>query len=707
MGGGAGGAGAELVQLTTIAADAYGDTAVNTAMLRCCNPVSDLANNILYGAYHTQSPTRTTLFKVPLTSGALGTPVVDISGDATTANDQHNFFSLAVDGSSRLHLSGDMHGVPMQYTRLASGDINWTAWDAVPTTPGSTLESLVTYPTFSVQLPNGDLLRFFRDGGSGDGTLVMERFADASATWSTLHATLVDGEGAESFYPLQIRYNAATGKLHIGGCWRRTTDLFTNHDVIYFYLLESEDFANAYQADGSAQTLPVTRGNADNAASIAENTGLLNTGGTGWNESDDPILSYFRDPGDGFSQLHVSYWNGAAWVENPVPGDNRANPIPFSLVGVAGDWALSVFSSPSILVKAGRTIIVGTYTGLGSGIWAWVCEEPTLSEWQPHQIHATDVQEWACVADLPQWETNGELYALHQKAVRPAAAPIGAQTLSVLRWRPQVAPYTYVAPTAYWDPATVSGSIGYVAARVGGASVFGTVGSDQTKCNDLYDARDSSALFVQATNSDAASYDYDLFDHGALGTGEHRAGVLFTAANSDFMLATDATTLTALTGVNVPLILCMVIQLTTAAVAGGQRFGSIGTSTDTTRYIEWGTDASGNPLFGRRVAGAAVVQYVGSVGALANAGKYVITCVFDGTNGYMRVNGVQQGAAVNMAFAGTLTPTHLSMGCRRRAGNELFSGFSKGAMFIGTTIPSTPNIAAMENALAAEYGITF
>ncbi len=697
-----------LVELTTVALDAFGDTAVNTAMLRCCNPVTDIATGIQYLGFHTQPVPKLALAKRTYSGGVWGALTVDTSAVGTTASDQHNFFSLATDAASRLHLAGDMHGAAMRYDRLVSGDINFSAYETPPIVSGSTLESSVTYPTF-IRLADGDLLMFFRDGGAGDGTLVMYRWDSTGATWSTVHTTLVDGEGAESFYPWQIRYNLATGKLHIGGCWRVSADLNTNHDVIYFYLLESEDFANAYKVSGAAQTLPVTRANADKAKTIAVQTGLLNTGGTGWKADDTPILSYFRDPGDGFSQLYVAHRVAGAWVENAVPGDQRANCLPFTLAETTGDWPLSVFSSPSLLVDGNRTIIVGTYTTLGTGVWAWVCEDSSLEEWQPYSIHTTDVQEWACVADLPQWDTNGELYCLHQKAARPTAADIGAQTLSILRWRPQAAAFTYEAPTTLWDPTTVSGCIGYLAARVGGATVYGAAGdSDQYKCNDLLDARTSTTLFVQATNSDAPSFDHDFFDHAGLGTGEHRPGVRFTASTVDFMLCTDATILTALTGVNVPFYLVMVVQLATAAA--NQRFGSIGTSTDITRYIDWGTDASGNVSFGRRVAGGAETRFVGT-SALAISTDYIIEYVFDGSVGSVTVNGVAQtvsggASTLAMAFAGTLTPTHLSAGCRRRAANELFSDYTLGAQFMGTTIPNSTVRSTIRAALAAEYGIT-
>jgi hypothetical protein len=74
----------------------------------------------------------------------------------------------------------------------------------------------------------------------------------------------------------------------------------------------------------------------------------------------------------------------------------------------------------------------------------------------------------------------------------------------------------------------------------------------------------------------------------------------------------------------------------------------------------------------------------------------------------MRVNGVQQGAAVDMTFATASTWTHLSYGVRRRtASNDLYFDGYKGAEPVYTTIPSAANIAAIENALAAEHGITF
>lgn len=691
----------ELIELSTIAAaDGYGDTHVNSAILRCSGPITDLAAGSQYVAWHKQSPRTLKIAKRTYSSGAWGSWSIDTSAiTPTTATDAHNFFSLMVDGSGRLHISGDMHGVAMNYAMLTGGSIHVSAWASVPIASGSTYETSVTYPAF-VPLPNGDLLLFFRDGASGDGSLVMYRWTNASATWSVVHSTLVDGETIRSFYPNQIRFDPVLGRLHIGGCWRETTSLNTNHDIFYFYLELSNNFATAKKVDGSAQTLPVTQANAGYAMTIATGSGLVNTGGTAWFSDGRPILASFRDPGDGFTQLFLLYWDGSAWVHRWVPGLTRQQQnVPFSIVGLIDTWDWSAMSSPHLLHRNGRTIITLRADAYGTGVWAWISEDSTLQEWTLKQLDSTDVGEWTGSEDITQWQSNGEIYLYHQKAVRPGATAIGAQDVRVLRWRPQSDAYTYTAPAALWDPNTISGCIYYVATRVGGAQVHGTVDSNRTRCIGLLDARDSSTLFVQ----DTLLTDDPEFIYNQFGSGLTRGGVVFVGANSDRLLCTRSSVLTALTGINVPFILVGVFQPTSLS---NQRYGSIGVTSDTTRYLDWGIDASGKPTMGRRVGGASEKRYTGST-ALTAGTAYVISYIFDGTNGYIRVNGVQQGAAIDQTFTGTLTPTHVSKGQRKRAGYELPGSFAQGNEFVGTTIPSLSNIQAIENNLASEAGITF
>ena len=86
--------------------------------------------------------------------------------------DAHNCISIALDGDGYLHLSWDHHGNPLRYCcSVAPGSLELTEKMAMV----GKKESRVTYPEFHL-LPGGDLLFFYRDGGAGNGDLILNRY---------------------------------------------------------------------------------------------------------------------------------------------------------------------------------------------------------------------------------------------------------------------------------------------------------------------------------------------------------------------------------------------------------------------------------------------------------------------------------------------------------------------------------------------------
>lgn len=692
----------ELIELSTVAAvDGYGDTHVNSAILRCSGPITDLAANVQYVAWHKQSPKTLKLAKRSYSSGAWGSWSVDTSAiTPTTANDAHNFFSLGLDGSGRLHIAGDMHGVEMNYARLTGGGIHVSAWSSVPIAAGSSLEDLVTYPAF-VPLPNGDLLMFFRDGGSGDGSLVMYRWDNAGATWTIVHNTLVDGETIRSFYPNQIRFDPVMGRLHIGGCWRETPSINTNHDIFYFYLELSDNFATAKKVDGSAQTLPVTQANAGYAMTIATGNGLVNTGGTAWFVDGRPILASFRDPGDGFTQLFLLYWDGAAWVHRWVPGIARLQQtIPFSVAGLIDTWIYSALSSPHLLHRNGRTIITFRADAYGTGVWAWICEEPTLQEWTLKQIDSTDIGEWTGSEDISQWQTNGEIYLYHQKAQRPQVdgTVIGAQDVRVLRWRPQSATYSYTAPDAPWDPDDVAGCVYFGNARKEGAKVHGTVDASRTRCNELFDARDQSSIFIQNTNSDAPEFLWNAFPGATLG---HQGGVKFVAATLDKLQTTDATLLAALDGTNQPFTIEWAGRLD--ALAADSCLWSAGSSS--THYLFCTVLSTGAVRVERRSGAGAAVNVTSAAGLVTAGTDMVLTVRSDGAYVSVWLNGLVIIAPTPFATSGSMTLALIAICSRYKGASDQWASATCGSFCIYDNAVSMADRRLAGSELGAERGI--
>jgi hypothetical protein len=712
------------VETIVLATDAYAESIANTSVLRGSNPITDPATGIQYFVYHADNLPSVLSGKVAVGKVTPdGTVTIDKSSVITNSQDSHNFFSLDVDGDGDLLMSGDMHGVPMKWQRLTGGSIHFTGWATPPIEATATDESSVTYPMFSVRLPNGNRLLGFRDGASGQANFVIKKWTAATNTLRTvggLGAIIVDGESTESFYPHVPYYDEARGRLHMMGCWRVSSNLNTNHDQLHFWLESSDgwDTCVAKKADGSAQTLPVTRGNAAYAATggvFAQNHGLTNVGTVTIDSSGNPRGFTFTDPGDGITQLVALRYTGSAWVTQWIPDDVQLqSAIPFSYVGVTGG-AYRTISSPYAICDGttNRTIIPMRSDTQGVGVWCLISERSDLTQWVWQRLNTEDLgNAWFGSKDAVQWRNNGVIDMLVQKSQLKdygTEPDIGPQPIKRTRFRP-AASYTYTAPPALWNPNTYPGCVAYVAPR-GGVKSDGTLNgvkvtgggnlSDVARVTELMDARDGTPFVVQASTTDAPNFVWNRY-------GTRKGGVQYVAANLDWAQGNDAPTLASFNGINVPMAIVMIVEFMNVTTA--QRIWAMGDSAGSNlKYMGIGITAAGLPTFERRVGGAAVKQWTGNAALVAGT-KYALAAVFDGSNGYMLVNNVQQVAAIDMGFATASTWTHYNLGCRNRStARDLYLDGYHGAIvnYAGASIPSGANVQQACIDLAAEHGFSF
>ena len=110
--------------------------------------------------------------------------------------DAHNVISMMVDGKGVVHVAWDHHGHPLHYARgMAPGSMVLGEKESMV----GRNERNVTYPEF-FRMPDGDLVFMYRDGASGNGNLVMNKYDAERGTWSRLHDNLIDGEGTRNAY---------------------------------------------------------------------------------------------------------------------------------------------------------------------------------------------------------------------------------------------------------------------------------------------------------------------------------------------------------------------------------------------------------------------------------------------------------------------------------------------------------------------------
>jgi len=139
--------------------------------------------------------------------------------------DAHNSISIMTDGDGYLHLAWNHHGNALHYCKSREpGSLDMT--DELSMT--GSLEKNVTYPEFYA-LPDGNLLFFYRDGQSGQGNLVINRYSTKTRQWQQLHSNLIDGEKKRNAY-----WPACVDKkvtINLSWVWRESTGVGNKHEL--------------------------------------------------------------------------------------------------------------------------------------------------------------------------------------------------------------------------------------------------------------------------------------------------------------------------------------------------------------------------------------------------------------------------------------------------------------------------------------------
>lgn len=221
---------------------------------------------------------------------------------STTAWDSHNYITLATDRDGQLHVAGDMHNVPLRYWRTTTpGDV--TTLTRVETMVDPQLESRVTYPIF-LELEDGTLIFRYREGGSGDGIDIYNRYDEASQTWTSLiDSALLDGEGERNAYAAVPRLGP-DGYYHLVWVWRDTWIASTTHTVSY---ARSADLVHWETSRGEPLELPITFDTGDVVDPVGPEGGVINNNvQVGFDADGDPVVGYHKYDEDGNTQVYAA-----------------------------------------------------------------------------------------------------------------------------------------------------------------------------------------------------------------------------------------------------------------------------------------------------------------------------------------------------------------------------------------------------------------
>jgi hypothetical protein len=343
--------------------------------------------------------------------------------------DAHNSISIAVDGEGRLHMAWDHHGDVLRYCRSTrAGGLELS--DKMVMTGQN--EQKVTYPEF-YNLPGGDLLFLYRDGVSGNGNLMLNRYDLSTGKWSVVQHPLIDGEGRHNAY-----WQAAIddeGGWHISWCWREHGGVETNHDICY---ARSGDGGKSWQkSTGEKYKLPITAGNAEYVRRIAQKSELINQTSMTVDKKGRPMIAtYWRGEGEKAPQYYLIYYDSKEWQTRQVSRRKSS----FTLSG--GGTKRLPMSRPKVLVDDKDNVyVIFRDAERGSCVSVAISEDAGRKKWRVEDLTAGSLELWEPGYDKVLWRRDNVVHLLVQKVSQGAdggvkLADLAAQMVSILEWKP-------------------------------------------------------------------------------------------------------------------------------------------------------------------------------------------------------------------------------------------------------------------------------
>lgn len=276
--------------------------------------------------------------------------------------DSHNYVTMALDRAGYLHVSGNMHVVPLIYFRSTRpGDAASLA--RVPAMTGHN-ESRVTYPFFFTA-PDGALLFEYRSGKSGAGDTYWNRYDEQTETWRPLNEQpLFEGGSARNAYPINP-VHGPDGWYHQVWVWRESPMADTNHDLSY---ARSRDMIHWETAGGVPLKLPFTLGTPGIIVDPSpQHGGLLNgTQTVGFDANGRLAIAYLKYDAKGNTQLYFARWQKGRW--RIVLASNWAYRWDFHGGGTLPREDVWISLGPLSILK-GRLGLMVNHSKYGSGFW--------------------------------------------------------------------------------------------------------------------------------------------------------------------------------------------------------------------------------------------------------------------------------------------------------------------------------------------------
>ena len=400
----------------------WAKSSVNAVIFRTSSVVSH--GNLQYTAWYDDSA-RVVLARRTLGSDRWVTRTTQYTNDVT---DAHNAIALAVDGRGVLHVAWAEHARALHYARaVRAGSL-----ELGPSVPMTGLhETRVTYPQFHA-LRGGDLLLIYRDGQSGNGDVMLNRWDVRRQAWRAVAHPLISGEGQRNAYVNSMAIDARGG-WHLSWCWRETSDVASNHDVLYAF---SPDEGHTWQrTDGRRYVLPITSATAEVAWEVSQGRELINQTTMSVDAGGRPMIAtYWRPEGSDVPQFQLVWHDGARWRASQVGTRTHA----FRLSG--GGTKRIPISRPLVLAGAnGAVHLVYRDEERGDGITVATSTDAGHAEWRVSALTTEPVGQWEPTHDPVAWIARHRLYLFVQRVGQgdgERLEELRPQPVSILEWKP-------------------------------------------------------------------------------------------------------------------------------------------------------------------------------------------------------------------------------------------------------------------------------
>jgi len=284
---------------------------------------------------------------------------------STLGWDSHNYVTMVLDRDGFLHLSGNMHCVPLVYFR-SSKPLDAASLQRAAMTGDR--EQHVTYPAF-LHDKAGRLVFRYRDGRSGSGDDLYNVFDEQTHAWTRLLSTpLMSGQGKMNAYAGVPRLGP-DGRFHVVWVWRNSGDCASNHDLSY---ARSDDLQRWTDSAGQPLALPITLQTGEVIDPVPVHGGLINGGNAlGFDNAKRPVVTYHKHDANGDLQIYAARRDEAGWKIVQV-SDWKGYRWDFS----GGGSIVSEVHIGAVEPLGDGKLALGYHSGRGAG--TWVLDEATL-----------------------------------------------------------------------------------------------------------------------------------------------------------------------------------------------------------------------------------------------------------------------------------------------------------------------------------------